>query len=374
MTEGDPFPSATRRAIVSTTSSAASAAAHPQAAPQSVPSPVASDRKVARKASVPRLPLGTAAAIRSAAAGPASAWVATSKASVAAGNGVSSPAHSAPAPSRRSVTRTRQTTGASALDATPFAGRPATGRLDPARGPPGPRRSATAIAAAAIAAAGGPDRRQPAQSRRDGRVAGQRHGQGPGEPMAAPQRMGVGRRQRDRRGQAQQRGVGHDDRRLGPAIAPAGDQCHGRRARQPEHQADPPRPRAPADLPQCAGPGEQEGGLHDEPAHRVTLRGAASAGAISVVRTRRGTASVPGGGRPRFMPGRLGFDIDAGTSGTFADPDEFLGRVKSEVWMTLGRTSSDISPVIGHWTGRPRTPPRIRRTRGPRPTMMKGVL
>ena len=90
--------------------------APPRPRAQPGPSAGASDRKVARKASVPRFPRGTAAAIRLAAAGPASAWVATSRASVVAGNGVSSPAHPAPAASRRSVTRIRQAAGASALD------------------------------------------------------------------------------------------------------------------------------------------------------------------------------------------------------------------------------------------------------------------
>jgi hypothetical protein len=100
---------------------------------------------------VPRFPRGTAAAIRSAAAGPASAWVATSRASVVAGNGVSSPAQPAPAASRRSVTRTRQATGASALEAT-FPGGCASARPSSPDGATRlPRRSAAAIARAAIA-------------------------------------------------------------------------------------------------------------------------------------------------------------------------------------------------------------------------------
>jgi hypothetical protein len=100
--------------IAPTASSAATAAATPQAAPQPGPSDVASRRKVARKARVPKLPRGTAAATRHAAAGPASAWVATSSASVAAGKGVSSPAQAAPAESRRAVTSIRHAAGASA--------------------------------------------------------------------------------------------------------------------------------------------------------------------------------------------------------------------------------------------------------------------
>jgi hypothetical protein len=106
---------------------------------------------VARKASVPRFPRGTAAAIRIAAPGPASAWVATSSASVVAGNGVSSPAQPAPAASRRSVTVTRQATGASALEAT-FPGRRASmGSSSSGAAARLPRRSAAAIARAAIA-------------------------------------------------------------------------------------------------------------------------------------------------------------------------------------------------------------------------------
>jgi hypothetical protein len=137
--------------IAPTASSAATAAAIPQAAAQPGPSDVASDRKAARKASVPKLPRGTAAATRHAAAGPASAWVATSSASVAAGNGVSSPAQAAPADSRRVVTSIRHTAGASAPGRAPHLDRAALGAsiaADPRRPA---RRSAATIAAAAIA-------------------------------------------------------------------------------------------------------------------------------------------------------------------------------------------------------------------------------
>ena len=137
--------------IAPTATSAATAAATPQAAPQPGPSDGASKRNVVRKASVPKLPRGTAAATRHAAADPASAWVATSSASVAAGNGVSSPAQAAPAESRRIVTAIRHAAGASApgrafhLDRATFRGSVATRIRRPAR------RSATTIAAAAIA-------------------------------------------------------------------------------------------------------------------------------------------------------------------------------------------------------------------------------
>jgi hypothetical protein len=100
---------------------------------------------------VPRFPRGTAAAIRRAAAGPASAWVATSRASVVAGNGVRSPAQPAPAASRRSVTRTRQAAGAAALAATFPCGRTSARPPSSAAATRLPRRSAAAIARPAIA-------------------------------------------------------------------------------------------------------------------------------------------------------------------------------------------------------------------------------
>jgi hypothetical protein len=137
--------------IAPTASSAATAAATPQAAPQPGPSDVASDRKVARKASVPKLPRGTAAATRHAAADPASAWVATSSASVAAGNGVSSPAQAAPAESRRAVTAIRHAAGASAPGRAPHLDRAALGASISIINRRPAHRLAARIAAAAIA-------------------------------------------------------------------------------------------------------------------------------------------------------------------------------------------------------------------------------
>ncbi len=137
--------------IASTASSAATAAATPQAAPQPGPSAGTSDRKVARNASVPKLPRGTAAATRHAAADPASAWVATSSASVAAGNGVSSPAQAAPAESRRVVTTIRHAAGASAPGRALLLDRATSGASATTMTRRPARRSATTIAAAAIA-------------------------------------------------------------------------------------------------------------------------------------------------------------------------------------------------------------------------------
>jgi hypothetical protein len=90
--------------------------------------------------------------MRHAAAGPASAWVATSRAVAAAGNGTSSPAQAAPAAPRRAATTIRHAAGASAPGSAPRLGR-STPRPPASPGAWRPaRRSAIAIAAAAIAA------------------------------------------------------------------------------------------------------------------------------------------------------------------------------------------------------------------------------
>jgi hypothetical protein len=134
-----------------TASSAATDATTPQAAAPIGPAAGASQRKAARNASVPRLPRGTAAAIRRAAAGPASAWVATSRAVVAAGNGTSSPAQPGPTAPRTAATVIRHAAGASDPDSLPRPGRSTSRHSAPPAARRFARRSAAMIAAAAIA-------------------------------------------------------------------------------------------------------------------------------------------------------------------------------------------------------------------------------